>query len=670
MRTQRVRAGRYEPIVQLLQKRKRVQAPWLLSGALAACFLLTAGFVAVTVPASAQGTTATVGGTVTDSSGAVIPNAQVSLKNETSDDKRDTTTNGSGVFSFSGVPAGTYDVVISAAGFQGFQQNGLHLDPGDQRSVRDIHLGAAATNSVVEVTSGADAIDLDSGEQSSLISSKEIEHLSVEGRDVTELFKILPGFAISRGGGGNVDNQTYDPSQVSVNGALGSYAANGTPLNGVSLLSDGADVTDPGNFGAAVQNVNYEQVAEVKVQTSSFTADGARGPIVVNAIGKSGGNSYHGSLYTFARTSQLDSTDWLANYTGQAKPPDRQVYPGFTFGGPVLIPGLGFNHAKKLTFFVGAEEYAQKNAYAYGGAAGAVLTALVPTAGLRAGDFSLPQLQAYLGPGYTPTVNGCSGTNANICTIPTTGPQGQALANNNIGPYLDPLSKVILNGLPLPNTPSNGTYNWITTNLVDNDLYQAKARTDYAISDRNKFFAIYSVERGTNGVPQAEYYSPRGNLGGVNIPGGGLISSINSQIASLNLTTIISPTLTNEFYAAGTYFKQNFIPKSLAATQGNPYQGSVQQRQHGPARTPGLWQRRTPALASARRFLRRHLRRQAHPYHRRQRHQGDWKKYPQSRHLLSARFQPPGTSVYPDQRRRRRVLRAGDLHRSGGWPRP
>ena len=528
----------------------------------------------------AQGTTATLGGTVTDTTGAVIPHATINLKNEQTGDLRDSTTNGSGIFSFSGVPTGDYDIVISATGFSEFKQVKIHLDPGDQRSVRDIRLATGSTTATVEVTSAADAINLDSGEQSSLISSQEIQHLSVEGRDVTELFKILPGFAIARGGGGNVDNQTYDPSQVSPGGALGSYAANGSPINGIALLSDGADITDPGNFGAAVQNVNYEQVAEVKIQTSSFTADGARGPIVVNAVGKSGGNTYHGSLYTFARTSQLNSTDWLANYTGQAKPPDRQVYPGVTFGGPLAIPGLPFNRSKKLTFFVGAEEYAQKNAYAYGGAAGAVLTALVPTAGMRTGDFSATQVQQYLGSQYSPSTAGCvinatytMQNDNNICAVPTTGPQGQTLVNGNIGPYLDPLSKTILNGMPLPNIASNGTYNWITTNLVDNDLYQAKMRVDDAISDRNHIFAVYSVERGTNGVPQAEYYSPRGNLGGINIPGGGLLSSINSQIASINLTTIFTPTLTNEFYAAGVYFKQNFAPKSLAATQGNPYQG-------------------------------------------------------------------------------------------------
>ena len=544
-------------------------------------FLISTVVAALPGLMSGQGTTATLGGSVLDASGAAIPNAKVELKNEASDDKRSSVSNGSGIFSFSGVPTGTYDIQIVAPGFQGFTQNAIHLDPGDQRSVRDIKLMPGGNTDVVTVTSGADAITIDSGEQSSLISAEEIKHLSVEGRDVTELFKILPGFAISNGGGGNVDNRAYDPSQVSVNGALGSYAANGTPLNGVALLSDGADITDPGNFGGAIQNVNYEQVSEVKVQTSSFSADNARGPIVVNAVGKSGGNTFHGSLYTFARTSQLNSTDWIANYTGQQKPPDRQVYPGFTFGGPVLIPGTHLNRNKKLTFFVGAEDYAQKNSYAYGNASAAIQHALVPTAAMRTGDFSAGQISQYLGSGYqcngsayVPSVNGCPGSsNANISAIPSTGPQGQALVNGNIAPYLDPLSVRILNSLPLPNAPSNGQYNFIQTNLVDNDLYQAKGRFDYAISDKNKLFGVYSVERGNNGVPQVEYYSPSGPLGGVNTPGGGLLSSVNSQIASINLTTIFGPTLTNEFYGAGAYLDQNFLPKSLAATQGNPYQG-------------------------------------------------------------------------------------------------
>jgi hypothetical protein len=135
-------------------------------------FFAVAMVTGLIVPASlsAQGTTASLGGTVTDTTGAVIPAAQVVLKNEAGDDRRTSNSNGSGVFSFSAVPTGTYDVTISAPGFKGFQQNGIHLNPGDQSSVRDIHLEPGGANETVEVNAAANSINFDSGEQSSLIS--------------------------------------------------------------------------------------------------------------------------------------------------------------------------------------------------------------------------------------------------------------------------------------------------------------------------------------------------------------------------------------------------------------------------------------------------------------------------------------------------------------------
>ncbi len=576
-----------------MQRKNHLKRHLVRSGLLSTCLLVPHGAMRLTPRAYAQATTASLGGTVTDTTGAVVPNAQIVLKSTLRGDTRTSVSNAAGVFNFAAVSSGDYVVTITAAGFKAFQQTGIHLDPGDERSVRDIKLEAGGATETVEVTTATDTVNLDSGEQSSLISAEEIQHLSVEGRDVTELLKILPGFAISRGGAGNFDNSSYDPAQVQPTGALGQYAANGTPVNGQALLFDGVDITDPGAFGGALQNVNYEQVAEVKVQTSSFTADTAHGPIVINAVGKSGGAHYHGSLYTFARTYQLNSTDWIAKYSGQTKPPDRYVYPGFTFGGPVLIPGTKFNSSKKLTFFGGAEDYAQRNAYAYGSASGATLTALVPTPGMRTGDFSQAQLQQYLGTNYqvlpagTHTANGlgCNylqgGTfqssnvpDANICTVPVTAPDGSALANGNVGAYLDPLSKIILNEMPLPNTASNGTYNWITTNLINNDLWQARGRVDYSASDKDKLFAVYSIEKGVQGVPQNEYYSARGNLGGINVPGGGLLSTLSTHLATLNYTHVFTPSLTNSFYAGAVYFTQDFVAKTPSAVQNNPYQGA------------------------------------------------------------------------------------------------
>jgi len=354
--------------------------------------------------ALAQIPTSSLAGTVQDSTDGVIPNANVVLVNAASGDTRNGLTNGSGYFTFTSLPNGDYDLTVSASGFGKFVQKGIHLDPGDSRALNQIHLGISAGD-VITVTSDASRIDTTSGEISSLISATDIKHLAVQGRDVTELFKILPGFANANQG---INNTAYDPSQVSVNGAIGSYAANGNPLSGVSMKWDGANITDPGNYGAAIQNVNYDMVSEVKVQTSNFGADLSNGPVVVSAVTKAGGNKFHGDLYTYARTYQLNATDALAKELGNVKPPDRYVYPGFDIGGPVTIPGTNFNRNGRVTFFAGAEDYAQRNNYAYGSASSSIVHALVPTAAMRKGDFSQAQLEQYLG------------ANANTLTPPTT----------------------------------------------------------------------------------------------------------------------------------------------------------------------------------------------------------------------------------------------------------
>ena len=118
-----------------------------------------------------------------DASGAVVPKAQVSVKNEATGDVRNATANGSGVFTFSALPTGSYDVTISASGFQSFQQTGIHLNPGDQQSVRDIHLKPGDVNSTVEVTSSSETLPVDSGEQSVELQVAERDY---KLRDVSE----------------------------------------------------------------------------------------------------------------------------------------------------------------------------------------------------------------------------------------------------------------------------------------------------------------------------------------------------------------------------------------------------------------------------------------------------------------------------------------------------
>ncbi len=516
--------------------------------------------------ASGQVGAGSLSGIVQDQTGAIVPGATVTIKNAASGARRTTQSNGSGSFTFSAIPSGDYQLMVEHAGFKQLVRPSIHLNPGDNLSLTDLQLNVGAVNQSVTVSTTVASLPLDSGQLSSTITANDLTRLSVVGRDATELERILPGFAIRNLGS---TNSAPDFTQVEV-GQPTPYASNGAPVAGITLKLDGANLTDAGNFGANLQNINDSFVSEVQVQTSNFGADQSNGPVVITGVTKSGTDKYHGSIYTYARTYQLNSNDWLAKYNGIARPDDRFVYPGGTISGP--IP-----HFKKLTFFAGAEYDAQRNVFAYGSSGSAIIHALVPTKAMRSGDFSQTALAAYLGPEVT---NGNYGT---FNTAPTVGDDGSALSNGNIAAFLNPGAMALVNGtLPMPTREQTGTdgFNYDALDLVNNNVSQFVGRMDYNISPRNILFARYSFEKGKQGEPQIPYYSPAASsvMGAVNTPGYGVNNDTWVHSAAANYVTVFTPTLTNELYATITSFVQSFDARELSALQKSainyPYNGA------------------------------------------------------------------------------------------------
>ena len=494
----------------------------------------------------AQNASGTLTGTVADPSGAVVPGASVTMKNEQSGDERKTVANNDGFFSINAVQPGDYTVIIKAQGFEVYQTTGVHFDVGDKRNLSNIALKVGAPTDTVTVSAEVETLTpVDSGEKSIVVGQKQLQDIAIVGQNAAEFIKILPGFAMA---GGNVNATSFDGQvQNTGNGPVGSFSPNGLRTAALDITSDGAHTIDPGcNCGQAVNNA-VDMTSEMKVLTSNFGADNAKGPVVISAAGKSGGNNFHGEAYIYARNGILDAANAFNNSEGTnpatglkvaPKPDTSFYYPGANFGGPVLIPGTHFNkNHDKLFFFVAYEYYKQQ----VQDLSHDVFNSVVPTDFERNGDFSLNSLKNYFGvdannnlklqQGYSlgpATSNKNYGTNGII-------PQSQF---NSIG--VNMFAKLFPKANVDPKL--NNGYNFINSTTHSDNLWQFRPRVDWSINDNTKVFVSYNTQRdlnhdnstawwGTN--PAVPYPTP-------------LDQGNKSDSITVNLTKVFNPTLTNE----------------------------------------------------------------------------------------------------------------------------
>jgi hypothetical protein len=541
--------------------------------------------------------TASVSGTVHDSSEALLPGAKVTLINEASKATRSATSNNEGYFNFMAVQPATYSIQVTRSGFETSKITGIEVHPGDSLTVPKIKLVLGNVVESVVVTADVAGVQLTSPEHSTLITSGDIARLSTTGRDALELVAMLPGFASNSG----LSNTGADYTTTTFgSGNAGAYGVNGAaPQQGfVNITSDGASVIDPGDMGATTQNINMDQVQEVKVQTSNFGADEAKGPIVIGAVGKSGGSTYHGSLYTYARNYSLNSNDWVSNYNSVQKSALTYLYPGGNIGGPVKIPFTKFNQNKHLTFWAGMEDYRQ-NANANGASGGPVF-AFIPTPSMLGKDpsngnnydlsnFNIAtafnvdhtelaanctepwtQTAAYANIGgdcFTPAGQ----TDQNGIVVPSTGSKNGYL--NSVNPAMATFTNMYpaINITPGPiNGYASSGFNYAKNVIASNNGLQLHTRVDQNFSENLKLYVTYNLEQVNSEAPLNNiFYNPPGTLP-YPTP---LFSHGYSHVAALNLTKIVSATITNELVGAGVFFNQpeQLADPSKATITGTPW---------------------------------------------------------------------------------------------------
>jgi len=342
--------------------------------------LVICSVICIPILSGAQVASGSLSGTVLDATGAVIPDARIALRAEATGVIRDTVSNSSGFFSFSAIAPGTYVVSVRASGFKVWEQKGIVFNQAENRSLPSVVLTTGATTETIEVNADITSVPLDTPESRMTLNTHTITETAVQGRNVSELIKVMPAMGMNRG----LQNSAWDSLTTSTNsGPIGQYSASrGQPYGGMTMTSDGANILDIGNMGTQVANINQDQTAEVTLLNSTYGAEFAKGPVTFQAISKSGTNAFHGSAYLYTRNSVFNSEDAYFHANNRPKPQDSYYYPGFTLGGPVLIPGTDFNHNRdKLFFFTGFEYMKQQPA-------GTLYQSIVPTPEMLGGDFS------------------------------------------------------------------------------------------------------------------------------------------------------------------------------------------------------------------------------------------------------------------------------------------
>jgi hypothetical protein len=514
--------------------------------------MVLAFLACVTVPARAQVGQATLTGTVEDATGAVVTGATITLTEKANQTQKTATSDSHGFFSFSSLPAAAYEVRFDKPGFAE-ERRTIVVHIADHTEIPNIHLAVRAAGESVSVTAESTSITPDTtGEVSYTFSANQVQNLAIEGRSAIELLGLVPGSADS----GNFNSDTYSGQTAGFTQNASAYSVNGNRFDLTQIVSDGATVTDINTAGSAAVTPNVEMIQEVKVVTAAFSSENPSGPIVLETQTKSGGKGFHGEVYGTVHNHALDDTDYRVKSLGLPKPDDGYYYLGANIGGPVIIPGSGWNEKRDKLFFFAAFEkdlqYVQDPLLdireAVTPSAGAVVAGQ-PTPNMRAGDFSDTAYMAnFADSAYYASVTPCepSGSNTSLCTSPTSG-----LINPSA---IDPNGQVLINALPLPNAnpATNGGYNLVTSVVTFQPRDQENLKLDYNINNKNRLSARYNHEHETVPFPFGYYdnFTP-------NAYAGGQINHNTSNSIVGNIATSFSSTLINELTFA--YTRLNFL---------------------------------------------------------------------------------------------------------------
>ena len=306
-------------------------------------------------PAFAQSSTGSISGTVTDQNHAVVLGATVVAKNTATGFVRSAVTNSSGLYRLPDIPPGPYEITIEAATFKKFGRKGITIDVGQSANI-DAVLELGAIEDSVIVNENASMLNSSTAEVSTRFDSRRLSELPISAnRSVYNVLLSTPGVVQLANGQATFSG----PSLAAQNPAIGlSFSVNGGRLRSNNFMLDGQDMNDPTFTGAEVALNNPDAIQEVSIITNQFKAEyGHNAASIVNVVGKSGTNNYHGSLFWYHNNEHLNACNNLdkvatgaptgfchndaASDARKRAPRRNENQIGFTFGGPLTLPVFG-----------------------------------------------------------------------------------------------------------------------------------------------------------------------------------------------------------------------------------------------------------------------------------------------------------------------------------------
>jgi len=406
--------------------------------------------------AFAQSDQGSISGFVRDPSGAVVPQAKVSVKNETGQE-RQVTANDSGYYAVTNIPPGVYTIRAEAAGFKKTEIGGNKLDASSALSA-DIALTVGSISETVDVAANAVALQTESATVGRDVTREQIDSLEINGRNPIFMADLVPGTI-----GGNLASLNFNFTQ-------GPSDINGSRKQENLITYDGAPAVRTRANGASLGAADVDSTQEIQILTAAYSVEyGRSSGGQIRIVTKSGTSQFHGAGYDYVQNDAFNANTWGRNHTPgqQFTAPENYNQFGYNVGGPFYIPGK-FNNQKNKIFWYWGQEWVR---YRYTD----IGTLTVPSLAMRQGDFSemLNATNAFYG-------------KAVVIKNPST---GTAFAGNIIPKnQLSPNGIGILKAYPAPNLGGfiNGNTNWSVA--LNHPIHQRKdsLATDFNLTDTQR----------------------------------------------------------------------------------------------------------------------------------------------------------------------------------------